>query len=112
RDKARSMVSGVSDADAAGARSAGRRVPGDVDMVAERARSALVHGDHRLVVEVVRAPLERKLRQERPAVAAVARAGHRQLRAVDATEMGAEEESDEALESIAVGVEGERRIGA
>src|SRR2546430_2467770 len=31
RDKARSMVRGVSDADAAGARSAERRVPGDVD---------------------------------------------------------------------------------
>src|SRR5438552_753520 len=112
RDKARSMVRGVSDADAAGARSAERRVPGDVDMVAERARGALVHGDHRLVVEVVRAPLEGELREERPAVAAVARAGHRQLRAVDATEIGAEEDGDEAVESIALGVEGERRIGA
>src|SRR2546430_3689516 len=38
------------------------------------------------------------------AVAAVARAGHRQLRAVDATEIGAKEDGDEARSE-------ERRVG-
>src|SRR2546427_12117838 len=61
--EAHAMVRRATDADAAARRAADRCVPRDVDIVAEGAGLAHVHGDHRLVVEVGFPRLERKLGQ-------------------------------------------------
>src|SRR5207244_160306 len=104
--------------DAAARGAAQRRIPGDVDAVAEGARRVLVRGDHRLVVEVVLAAVELEERNLRPGLAAVGRARHRHLGAVDAhaeagrVEGGAEEDDDIPVEEVVGAVEGERRIGA
>src|SRR5438093_10348078 len=82
--EAHAMVRRATHADAAARRAADRRVPRDVDIVAEGAGLAHVHGDHRFVVEVVFPRLERKLGQERPGAPAIGRASDCQLGAVNA----------------------------
>src|SRR5213596_1233307 len=116
--EARPMVRGAGYAYAAGRGAAEGCVPCDVDIVAEADGVADVHRDHRLVVEVILAWLERELGQARPRAAAVAGAGDRQFCAVDAdavarrVERGAEEHHDEPVEDVSLRVEGERRVRA
>src|SRR5256885_4561797 len=53
-----------------------RRVPGDVDVVAEGRAGVRIGGDHRLVVEGIRAPGERERGHARIALAAVRSGEH------------------------------------
>src|SRR5205814_9644405 len=74
---------------------AARRVPGDIDAVAEGTAPVGVGRDHRLVIEVVGAPAELEESGPRPGAAAVGRARHRHLRALDALAVAVSEEDDD-----------------
>ena len=98
-------------ADSASGRAADRRVPRHVDVVAERRGGIRVRRDHRLVVEVIFAAVEREVRHARIRFAAIRRFRYGQLSSVDAVTVS-EEDDDVTVKEVAARVERQRRIRA
>ena len=92
-------------------RTARCRIPGDVNIIAERTVLVYVRRDHRLVVEMVRAALKSEEIDTRIALTAVGRSRHGDFCAIDPRPI-AEKHDDVTIEKIALAIEGERWIGA
>ena len=105
------MIGRAREPHAAAGGAAGRRVPCDVHVVAERARGVAVGRDHRLVVEVIGAACEREQRELRIRPAAVGRPRDADSRPVDPVPVP-EVHDDVAVEDVAARIERERRIGS
>ena len=98
-------------ADSAARGAAQRRVPRHVDVVAERRGRRIVRRDHRLVVEMIFAAVEREVRHARIRFAAIRRFRYGQLSSVDAVTVS-EEDDDVTVKEVAARVERQRRIRA
>ena len=105
------MIRRCRHAHAAANRSARSGVPRNVDVIAQSTPCVRVRGNHRLIVEVVRAVFKSKESDVRIGLTAVARFRDRHFRPIDSIPV-AEENHDIAIEDIALSVEGQRRIGS
>src|SRR5438270_8502311 len=104
------MVSGDGNAHSACGRAAAGRVPGDVNIVTERAGSISVGGDHWLVIEMVRPAGKRKERNRGISFAAVSGARYCHLTTVHAVAV-TKEDYDVAVKQVAESIEYHGGIG-
>src|SRR5579864_2223878 len=104
------VIGGCGNPNPPAGRAAGSGIPGEVEIIAERAERVGIGRDHGLVVEMILARLEAEEVYGGPGLAAVGGARNRHLRTVDVA--GAEEHHDVAIKHVPLGVVSQAWIGA